>query len=570
MIPLRLLTIPVCASLVLMAQTTAETEAIRQSLDTIQQKATTLKAMMDSSVKPTNWRDLVIADSNAIVTAATTAKTTAETVAATSSSTTTGRSITVPPGGSIQNALNEAIPGDTIILQAGAVYPGAITLPTKSGTAYITITTSAAASLPQGARVGPAQASLMARIVGQNGGPVILTATAAHHYRLIGLEILAQPGVYGSDVVQLGRGSETSDSQLVSDIELDRLWIHAEAPAWAKRGVAMNGKRLVLKNSRVSGFRSTWQETQAVCAWNTPGPLQISNNYLEGAGMALMIGGADPTLIGSTPSDIQIIGNLMSRPVAWRTESLVIKNVMELKTGRRVSITGNIFENTWTAAQSGYAVNIKPGTENVRTPAITSDVLFANNIVRHVAAGLTVVGTNSYGGKVSNVTIRNNLFDDLGPAWGARLSLFTVFGGVAGITVENNTAAPTVSINTLLLSDLAPSSGLTFRGNIAPRGTYGVFGSGSAEGTRTLTAYFPGAIFTNNVIYNSVQGLAPYYPTGNYFPLTATEVGWTNVTGGNYTLASTSTYKGTGVGGLNPGVDMAALLSATAKTVAGR
>ncbi len=91
MIPLRLLTIPVCASLVLMAQTTAETEAIRQSLDTIQQKATTLKAMMDSSVKPTNWRDLVIADSNAIVTAATTAKTTAETVAATSSSTTTGR-----------------------------------------------------------------------------------------------------------------------------------------------------------------------------------------------------------------------------------------------------------------------------------------------------------------------------------------------------------------------------------------------------------------------------------------------------------------------------------------------
>ena len=72
------------------------------------------------------------------------------------------------------------------------------------------------------------------------------------------------------------------------------------------------------------------------------------------------------------------------------------------------------------------------------------------------------------------------------------------------------------------------------------------------------------------MIYNSVQGLAPYYPTGNYFPLTATEVGWTNVTGGNYTLASTSTYKGTGVGGLNPGVDMAALLSATAKTVAGR
>jgi hypothetical protein len=410
----------------------------------------------------------------------------------------------------------------------------------------------------------------MARIVGQNGGPVILATGAAHHYRLIGLEILTAPGVYGADAVQLGAGNETSDSQLVSDIELDRVWIHAEAPAWGKRGVAMNGKRLVLKNSRVSGFRSTWQETQAVCAWNTPGPLQISNNYLEAAGMAVMIGGADPALVGSTPSDIQITGNLMSRPVAWRTESLVVKNSMELKTGRRVSITGNIFENTWTASQSGYAVNIKPGTENIRTPAITSDVLFANNIVRHAAAGMTVVGTNSYGGKVSNVTIRNNLFDDLGPAWGSRLALYLIFGGVSGIKVENNTATPTVSINMMVLSDLAPSTGFVFRSNIAPRGTYGVFGSGSGEGTRTLTAYFPSAIFTNNVIYNSVQGLAPYYPAGNYFPLTATEVGWTNVAGGNYTLSSTSTYKGTGVGGLNPGVDMTALLSATAKTVAGR
>ena len=239
---------------------------------------------------------------------------------------------------------------------------------------------------------------------------------------------------------------------------------------------------------------------------------------------------------------------------------------MELKTGRRVSITGNIFENTWTAAQSGYAVNIKPGTGKCQDASHHKRrAVRQQHRAAHVAAGLTVVGTNSYGGKVSNVTIRNNLFDDLRSGMGC--SFITVYciwgcsghhggkqyGGAHGV---HQHAAP---------FDLAPSSGLTFRGNIAPRGTYGVFGSGSAEGTRTLTAYFPGAIFTNNVIYNSVQGLAPYYPTGNYFPLTATEVGWTNVTGGNYTLASTSTYKGTGVGGLNPGVDMAALLSATAE-----
>ena len=51
--------------------------------------------------------------------------------------------ITVNAGGNLQAALDAARPGDTIVLQAGAVFTGSYKLPAKGGTAYITIRSSA-------------------------------------------------------------------------------------------------------------------------------------------------------------------------------------------------------------------------------------------------------------------------------------------------------------------------------------------------------------------------------------------------------------------------------------------
>ena len=42
--------------------------------------------------------------------------------------------ITVPPNGDLQAALDTARPGDVILLQAGASYTGNFRLPAKSGT----------------------------------------------------------------------------------------------------------------------------------------------------------------------------------------------------------------------------------------------------------------------------------------------------------------------------------------------------------------------------------------------------------------------------------------------------
>jgi hypothetical protein len=71
-------------------------------------------------------------------------------------------------------------------------------------------------------------------------------------------------------------------------------------------------------------------------------------------------------------------------------------------------------------------------------------------------------------------------------------------------------------------------------------------------------------------MYESATGLASIYPTGNYFPFTAAEVGFINPAGGNYALSDWSTYKGTGITAENPGIFLTTLTAATAKTATGR
>jgi len=65
--------------------------------------------------------------------------------------------ITVPAGGNVQSAVNAAQYGDTIILEAGAIYNTSLNLPLKSGTGEIIIQSSRLSELPDGVRVSPAQ-----------------------------------------------------------------------------------------------------------------------------------------------------------------------------------------------------------------------------------------------------------------------------------------------------------------------------------------------------------------------------------------------------------------------------
>lgn len=234
--------------------------------------------------------------------------------------------LTVRAGGDLQAALDAAQPGDTILLEAGAVFSGNFTLPVKSGGTYITVRSSTPdQELPAaGTRMTPAYRALLPRIVSPNTAPALKTRPGAHHWRLLFLELGPNAIDGASEILQLGSGSpstQSSLSQIAHDIEIDRLYIHGDPVRGQKRGISLNARSVTIRNSYISDIKSTAYHAQAIAGWNGPGPFLIENNYLEASGENVLFGGADPAISNLVPSDIVLRRNYVTKPMAWRSQA---------------------------------------------------------------------------------------------------------------------------------------------------------------------------------------------------------------------------------------------------------
>lgn len=314
---------------------------------------------------------------------------------------TTGRTLTVPAGGDLQAAIQNAVPGDTIVLQAGAVYVGNFTLPAKNGTGVITIRSSAIDKLPAGTRVTPASAVHMAKLSTFNDVPALRTLDNAHDYRLIGLEVTVNPGVFTYELIRLNATTLTDLSKYPRNIELDRMYIHGDGVNGLKRGISLNSINTVVKNSYLTDFKGKGQETYAISGWLGPGPYRLENNYIAASGINVMFGGEAPKIKGLIPSGIQILRNHFHKPIAWRG-LWQAKNLLELKAAQRVTISGNVFENSWADAQSGFAVVLTVRTCTASGDIswnVIKDVTMTNNIIRNAAGGINLLGRDDARGE---------------------------------------------------------------------------------------------------------------------------------------------------------------------------
>ena len=467
------------------------------------------------------------------------------------------RTIAVPAGADLQAALDDARPGDTLELAPGATYRGPFTLPRKRGSGWITVRSAALDRLPAaGTRVGAAHADAMPKLEAEHGA-VLATERGAHHYKLIGLEIRPARGVFLAELVRLGSDRQTR-GHTPEHFAIDRCYVHGDRDVGGRRGLALNARSVEVSNSHFADFKEAGADSQAIAGWNGPGPFRIVNNYLEAAGENVMFGGADPSVPGLVPSDIEIRDNHFSKPLSWKDgPAWSIKNLFELKNARRVRVEGNVFEHNWVQSQSGFAVLLTVRNQDGKAPwSVVDDVVFRRNIVRHSASGISILGRddNHPSQRTQRIRIEHNLFEDIGgPRWGGGGVLLQLIGGATDVVFDHNTAFHTDNV---IVAEGDPHARFVFSNNIVQQNQYGIVGTGTGTGLQTLSKYFPGAQVKGNVF---VGGSAAVYPPNNFFPATLKDVGLAQRMRGWPRLSAVSRFRGAAT----DGSDIGAALEAT-------
>ncbi|NOT36543.1 MAG: T9SS type A sorting domain-containing protein [Saprospiraceae bacterium] len=511
----------------------------------------------------------------------------------------------------LQTAINLVPLATVLVLDAGETFVGGFTLPEKQGQGWIIVISSRMDLLPkEGIRVKPLsstlntnfpnQKSAMPKIVTTNlaGIPCMTALNKAHHYRFVGIEFTADERVLQSfGLIHVGdiTNKQNTVDKAPHHIIFDRCYIHGHSKGTImKFGVRLDCAYGAVVDSDVSDFHSIGFDAQAIAGINGPGPFWILNNYLEASGENVFFGGGASGIPDNIPSDIVIRNNHFFKPLHWRVDHptyagklWTIKNLFELKNGKRVLFDGNILENSWAdlpIGQSGYAILLTVRTENGAAPnSDVSDITISNNIIRRCGAGISLSGSDDGVGIISKrIHIYNNLFEDIsGPLYGDQNvngpndGTIIKLGEPQDVIIDHNTFLQTGPIT--WAGKKVP--GFQYTNNLAfsfpnAAGYQGIYGPGVQHGNATIARYFPDItdaslrIHKNVFVGDNSMRYSNYNTISkNYFPASIINVRFLNYAQGksdyhNYSLSDSSVYASLATEGKDIGCDFAKLDSA--------
>ncbi|MGQ0643327.1 MAG: hypothetical protein ACT4P6_21485 [Gemmatimonadaceae bacterium] len=476
----------------------------------------------------------------------------------------------VRAGDNLQQVIDDAERGDVIALEPGSTFTGNYVLRAKPGAGWITIRSGAddSALPPEGTRVRPSHKSAMATLQTAKNASVITTAPGATHYRLIGLEITARPDVetlYA--LVQFGDGSSAQRTleSAPSDLILDRSYVHGHNTLDLLRCLTLNSAASAVIDSHLSDCHAKGFDSQAIIGWNGPGPFKIANNYLEGAGENVMFGGADSNLPELMPADIEIRGNHFYKPTQWK-DHWTVKNLLELKVGRRVLVEGNVFEHSWVDGQTGFALAFKSVNQGGRAPwSQTSDVTFRYNLVRRSAAGVGIAGKPEKNPAIAanKFLFEHNVFAEIGSFVGTQNGrMVQLSNDIRDLEIRHNTMLHNAEAGQFILfTDAGPARGFVVRDNIATKGgPWGAVMGTAPQGVQALATFARTYTFARNVVVGLPSNLVGLYPPDNFYVASLDAIGFADVLNGDFSLTPSSQYFGAGTGASNPGADWARVL----------
>ncbi len=356
----------------------------------------------------------------------------------------------VQPTDNLQKAIDSAECGDTLKLQAGAVFQGLFRFPKKlcDDSHWIILRTAASDENlpPEGARLTPCNAgiaslpgrpdfhcatarNIMAKIEfgGKSGIGPILFAAGANHYRLIGLEI-ARSDTAGSITALAGVEEGGTADHLI----FDRVWLHGTAQGETRRGIALSSMTQVgVVDSFFTDFHciaktGACTDSQSVAAGGgdyPEGPFKIVNNFLEAAGENIIFGGRPAK---TTPADIEIRRNHLFKPMMWMPgqpgfvggfdgQPFIVKNHFELKNAQRVLFEDNLLENVWGGfSQTGFSILLTPKNQENKCPiCLVTDVTIRFIKILNVGSVFQIANTLSDAGGASSGGGRYSIHDVL-------------------------------------------------------------------------------------------------------------------------------------------------------------
>lgn len=340
-----------------------------------------------------------------------------------------------------KNALQSAQPGDVILLDASATYSGNFKVPVKSNPnhKWIYIESAPFAEIkpvvPPGTRVNPAtDAQYMARIVTPNSSSAMYV-NGGGYVRFVGVEMYTTSTIGGDQKHTPWPINPWSYNlialQTASHITVDRCYLHGSDAQDLQEGViAWQGSQYIaVVDSVISDIHRNGQDSQAFYAYGMRGPIKLVNDHLSAAGENVLFGGAGINLPAPyndmVPSDVEIRNNLLDKPLSWLPYTTgatpykwSLKNLLEVKSGQRILIESNTFQNSWASGQGGAAVLFTIRSQSAIHSKV-DDITFANNQLLNVVSGFATLSgdygcgtsyTNCSGpGETRRINITNNL-----------------------------------------------------------------------------------------------------------------------------------------------------------------
>jgi hypothetical protein len=335
---------------------------------------------------------------------------------------------------------------------------------------------------------------------------------------------------------------------------------------------------------------------------NSETVLKIVNNFLEGSGQSILMGGG---AANTTVGDLEIRLNTMFKPQQWNPLDpsynggingypLITKGVFELKNAQRVLFEGNQIINDWGGfTQDGAAVLLTPKSQARNGQSLCLNCFVSNVTIRYSTINsVGVIGefeavADDAGGLSSGGTgwsIHDIVADNLQYS-----TCFECGKGVIAISespsVNANQKLSNVNVNhvTAVLASTAANSGhaiglsgasissgndlsgIVFTNNLLSigTGTLNLIGGGVTDncaysqdtGTNMISNCWSPFRFGGNCFVNNGSVVWPGTNVTSVPSYSAAFTDYNNGDKGNYTVAA-GACKGSGLDGLDPGANI--------------